>query len=65
MNSNQKQNQTLLESLVAVSSAIKEARFALTPSGYVYGSDRPVYARLVKANDAVAEAIAVVSKKIG
>ena len=64
MNSQDRQNQEILERLVAVVASIREAREKLSGSGYYVSSEnRPIYNRLVKANEALAEAIGSVSAR--
>jgi len=64
MNSQDKENQQILDSLVGVVAALKEARASLSGSGYYIGSvNRPIYNRIVKAQDAIAEAIGTVSAR--
>jgi hypothetical protein len=64
MNSQDAENQAILESLVAIIAAIRETRQKLSSSGYYIGStNRPINNRLIKAQEAITEAIGSVSAR--
>ena len=65
MNSSDAKNQEIIEALVGVSRALKVARATLRDSGYYVGStNKPIWNRIAKANEAIAEAIGTVSLRV-
>ena len=62
MKSDDQDSQTLLESLVQAQSGLKDARGAC--GTYIYSTNRPVANRIAKAHSEIADAIALVSKRI-